>query len=104
MDMQDIVTALREQRVQITKHAIKEAENDGLDLRNVVHSVPLGNIIHHYPEDKPYPSCLVLSWVNPATPLHSVWAYNAETRWAVLITVYRPDPNRWIDCSTRVKS
>jgi hypothetical protein len=33
--------------------------------------------------------------------VHSVWAYNQENQWAVLITVYRPDPRRWIDWRTR---
>jgi hypothetical protein len=30
-----------------------------------------------------------------------VWAYNPDNRWAVLITVYRPDPNRWINWTER---
>ena len=30
-------------------------------------------------------------------PVHSVWAYNNQNRWAVLITTYRPDPTRWIN-------
>jgi len=34
-------------------------------------------------------------------PVHSVWAYNELSRWAVLITVYRPDPERWIDWRER---
>lgn len=33
--------------------------------------------------------------------IHSVWAYNEENQWAVLTTVYRPDPKRWIDWRTR---
>jgi hypothetical protein len=33
--------------------------------------------------------------------VHSVWAYNPGTRWAVLITVYRPSEERWLDWRTR---
>lgn len=36
-------------------------------------------------------------------PLHSVWAYNIETKASVLITVYRPDPEKWIDWKIRRK-
>jgi hypothetical protein len=34
-------------------------------------------------------------------PVHSVWAFNDKNQWAVLITVYRPDPGRWIDFRQR---
>jgi len=37
-------------------------------------------------------------------PIHSVWAYNVETKASVLITVYRPHPERWMeDWRTRRK-
>jgi hypothetical protein len=37
-------------------------------------------------------------------PIHSVWAYNKETKASVLITVYRPDPKKWTeDWKTRRK-
>jgi hypothetical protein len=31
----------------------------------------------------------------------SVWAYAANSEIAVLITVYRPDPDRWVDWKVR---
>ena len=34
----------------------------------------------------------------------SVWAYNHVTQWAVLVTVYRPDPKRWVDWRIRRKA
>ena len=34
-------------------------------------------------------------------PIHTVWAYNEENQWVVLITVYRPDPQRWIEWRKR---
>jgi hypothetical protein len=54
-----------------------------------------------YPDDKPFPSCLIYGETFSGEPVHSVWAYNQENQWAVLITVYRPDPRRWIDWRTR---
>jgi hypothetical protein len=35
---------------------------------------------------------------------HSVWAYNESNRWAVLVTVYRPDPAKWLDGRERRRS
>lgn len=102
MDMQDISAAILERRVKITVHAHREANADRLDLHDLLQSVAHGEIIRQYADDKPYPSCLILSWVSSTMPLHSVWAYNAEYRWAILVTVYRPDPERWTDWRTRV--
>lgn len=36
-------------------------------------------------------------------PIHSVWGYNEKNQWVVLITVYRPDPQRWMDWKIRRK-
>ena len=62
-----------------------------------------GEIIKSYSDDKPYPSCLILGKTFSGEPVHSVWAYNKNTGWAVLITAYRPDPKIWIDCRERRK-
>jgi hypothetical protein len=48
-----------------------------------------------------YPSCLIFGRTFGGDPVHSVWAFNDENLWAVVITVYRPDPNRWIDFRQR---
>ena len=55
------------------------------------------------PDDKPYPSCLVYGRTFNGDPIHSVWAFNEKTRYTVLITVYRPDPERWINWQLRRK-
>ena len=103
MDIQSFVSAIRAGRVLVSNHADEEAANDRLHISDILVSMLTGTIIKHYPDDKPYPSCLVLSWIDTANPLHSVWAYNEATRYAVLVTVYRPDPTRWIDWTTRSK-
>ncbi|MCF8143092.1 MAG: DUF4258 domain-containing protein [Deltaproteobacteria bacterium] len=57
--------------------------------------------MEHYPTDKPYPSCLIYGQTFGGDPVHSVWAFNDDNQWAVLITVYRPDCQRWIDFRKR---
>lgn len=64
-------------------------------------SVLTGKIIEDYPDDKPYPSCLIYGNLFNGEPVHSVWAYNKDTKWAVMITVYRPDPAKWINWQRR---
>lgn len=101
MNIEDIVDAIRYNRIRITDHADEEAEADRLSFDGIFCSVLLGEIIEEYLEDRPYPSCLIYGNTFDGEPVHSVWAYNQENRWAVLITVYRPDPDRWINCRTR---
>jgi hypothetical protein len=103
MNLMDFAASVQDDRVNITKHAKKAADDDGLKLQAILNSLAHGSIIKYYLEDKPYPSCLILSWIDATIPIHSVWAYNAGSRSAVLVTVYRPNPKQWIDWTTRAK-
>ena len=101
--MEDLIDAIRQNRLRISDHADEEAESDRLSFDEIFFSVFQGEIIEDYPDDKPYPSCLIYGDSFRGEPVHSVWAFNKETKWAVLITVYRPDPDRWINWRTRRK-
>jgi hypothetical protein len=61
------------------------------DVRIVVDS---GETIEDYPEDRPYPSRLVLGW-RGSRPLHVVVADNMSENRVVAITVYEPDAALW---------
>lgn len=90
--------------VRITDHADEEMASDQLGLDDVLASVLTGEIIEQYPTDYPLPSCLVYGRPKPDIHIHSVWAYNDATKRAVLVTVYRPDPDCWIDWRSRKKA
>ena len=95
MKLDNIIEAIRVSRVRITDHADEEAEDDDLEFDEIYFSVMHGEVIENQPNDKPYPSCLVFGMNFKGEPMHSVWTYNEENKWAALITVYRPDPKRW---------
>jgi len=103
MNINDIIKAIRANRVRITDHADEEARADKLSFDEVFYSVFQGEIIEDYPTDRPYPSCLIYGRTFRGNPVHTVWAYNEQNGWAVLITVYRPDPTRWINWRERRK-
>lgn len=103
MNLEDIIEAIHAIRIRITDHADEEAQIDNLSYDEIYFSVFQGEIIEEYIDDNPYPSCLIYGQNSLGEPIHSVWAYNAENRWAVLITVYRPDPNKWFDWKKRRK-
>jgi hypothetical protein len=103
MRIEDIIEAIESNRIRITDHADEESAADKITLDEILFSVLRGEIIEHYPADQPYPSCLIFGTSPSGVALHSVWAYNGDNGWAVLITVYRPDPERWTNGRERKK-
>lgn len=98
MKIKSIIRAMQAKQVRITDHAFEEAENDRLLLDEIYFSVFEGEIIEHYQRrNQPYPRCLICGQTPDGKAVHSVWEYNRETQWAVLVTVYRPDPAQWIE-------
>lgn len=97
MEISDIIHAIQSNRVNITQHARKEAKDDTLLLDEIFTATQNGEIIEDYATDKPYPSCLIYGRNQAGEPIHSVWAYAAKSEIAILITVYRPNPARWIE-------
>jgi hypothetical protein len=67
------------------------------DVRKVLEE---GEIIASYPDDKPYPSRLVLGWKGQR-PIHIVVADNVAGGEIVVVTVYQPDPALWTDSFRR---
>jgi len=101
IDIKNIIEAIREGRVKISDHADEEARLDQLTFDEIYFSIFHGEIIENYPSDKPYPSCLIFGKNFRGDPVHSVWAYNRKNKWAVIITVYRPNPLLWVEGKKR---
>lgn len=95
VQLDDVIEAVLNNRVRITDRADEEAQADSLGFSEIYFSVLHGEIIEDYPNGKSFPSCLIYGETFSGESVHSVWAYNPANRWAVLITVYRPDPQRW---------
>jgi len=62
-----------------------------VDVRHVLDS---GKTIEEYPNDKPYPSRLILGW-RGSRPIHITAANKTEDDEIIIITVYEPDPVKW---------
>jgi len=70
----------------------------------VYEAVSGGEIIGEYPDDKPYPSVLIFGKTMTDRPLHMVCAYSKEENLAIIVTVYHPHRDLWIDYKRRRKS
>lgn len=96
IEIKAIIEAIKAKRFRITDHAGEEANNDRISLTEALETISTGEIIEQYPDDKPYPSCLVSSRLRSNEPMNTAWAFNETTKSSASITTYRPDPRRWI--------
>jgi hypothetical protein len=81
-------------RIIFSGHAIRQMFSRGISKTDVLAVINASQIIAEYPNDIPYPSCLMLGFVNNA-PVHVVFAVDAEQQTGIVITAYIPDRTLW---------
>ena len=83
---------------KITRHAQRRCDTREISLEEIKHCISTGEITEHYPNDKPYPSCLILGYVKHHRPLYVLCALGDIVH---IITVHWLDPSKWLDPKTR---
>jgi hypothetical protein len=90
MDREGLKRAIESDSIEWQRHALERMMERGIS-REIVKKVLLsGEIIEDYPNDKPYPSALLLGWVE-GEPFHVVTALDSESGCCFIITAYKPD-------------
>ena len=79
--------------IVFSDHAISQMFKRDILVDDVKEVIGKGEIIKEYPNDKPYPSYLMLDYVNNR-PLHLVLAKD-ELDKCIVITVYEPSQEIW---------
>lgn len=82
------------QKIVFRVHAVRRMFERGISEPDIQEMLSSGEVIETYPDDKPYPSRLILGTMH-ARPLYVVAAENALANETVIVTVYEPDPQRW---------
>ena len=75
-------------------HALQRMFERQISPDDVSAVIGSGETIEDYPQDKPYPSRLVLGW-RGGRPVHVVVAHNLSDNELIVITVYEPDAGLW---------
>ena len=82
--------------VRISDHGFDELAKDDIAAGDVVAGVHDAELVEDYPTATRGPSVLVLQRDASAAIVHAVWAIPKDrSEPAVLVTAYRPDPDRW---------
>lgn len=79
--------------LHFSRHAFERMFQRGIDPTAVAHIIAEAEIIIEYPDDKPFPSALLLGFQGKQA-IHTVVARSKEGD-CHLVTIYLPDPIIW---------
>lgn len=77
-----------------SRHAFERMFQREISPDAVAHIIAEGEVIADYPDDRPFPSVLLLGF-HAGHPVHAVVAQESATGNCYLVTIYLPDPNIW---------
>jgi len=77
-----------------SQHAVQRMFERGIQTNALRAVIESGEVIGEYPDDQPFPSCLILGWLEDR-PIHVVIAIDAISRKCYIITAYVPGLDLW---------
>ncbi|MEW8038529.1 MAG: DUF4258 domain-containing protein [Candidatus Thiodiazotropha sp.] len=88
--------------IRCSSHGYDELAADRLYFDEVVSGLSEAIVVEAYPEYPKGPSLLLLQCDSNGSPIHAVWGIpKGHDCPAVMVTAYRPDPERWNETFTR---
>ena len=80
----------------ISRHALDEAEDDAINVSELLAAMLRAQVVEDYPDATRGPSVLCLVNLPNGTIIHAVWGIpKAEPNKTGLVTTYRPDSKLW---------
>jgi hypothetical protein len=82
--------------VVVSRHGFRELAADAISLQDIIEGLAQAKIVEEYPEYFKGPAILLLQWDREGEPVHILWGVPKGRRQpAVLVTAYRPKPEKW---------
>ena len=80
---------LHDKKIKWTAHSMERLGERDISIKDVKNSIETGEIIEEYPDDYPYPSCLILGMASNRRKIHVV--VGSDDDYIYIITAYYPD-------------
>ena len=93
IEIENLQKYFLEDTVFVTAHAAERFRQRGIRISDIRNAVNSGEIIEQYPEDYPYPSCLILGRTVLGEIIHAVLSDEGNS--SRIITAYFPDSDKW---------
>lgn len=102
MNVKEIQNLYDNVKIKWSTHCLERMQERDISIEDVGNCIASGEIIEDYPDDFPYPSCLILGYTVDQRVLHTVVGSDGETLY--IITVYYPSAKKFMeDFKTRRK-
>ncbi len=93
-----VQTLIAKGEVRVSDHGYDELAAEGILVRDLTAGVQSAQVVEDYPDYPKGPCVLALQRDRQDKPVHVIWGIpKGTTGPAVLVTAYRPDPERWSD-------
>lgn len=100
IDIKVLRAYYEQNRVIVSKHALERCRQRGIKQKDIKNCIFFGEIIEQYPDDFPFPSCLIFGYAIDDKIIHVV--ASDEGTAGRIITAYIPDTNKFeMDLRTR---
>ena len=94
IDIKELRTlAADTEKTVFTQHVLERIRKREVEKHDLLDIIMNGEIIEQYPNDYPFPSCLILYLKVNGKPLHLVCSMGNNK--VYIITVYEPDLEHW---------
>ena len=96
----DLRSKISQNAFEFSKHAVDQTILREISVQEIRDVINTGEIIEDYPDDKYGPSCLIYGITENGHSIHIQCSYPSRPL-VKIVTVYEPDPDRWIDFKVR---
>ena len=95
IEIEQLRSYFEDDTVFVTEHAAERFRQREIKISDIRNAVNTGIIIEQYPDDFPFPSCLILGNDKNGNYIHV--CMSDEGTASCIITAYYPDPKKWND-------
>jgi hypothetical protein len=100
IQIEKIKSLMKDDKIKWSGHILTRMQQRGIKTIDIINCISNGEIIEYYPDDYPFPSCLILGYSDAGVGIHVVCALGQDYVW--MITAYYPGKNEWLkDLKTR---